>query len=105
MFFVKVEDINTIDIEKMFMHKSGAWVEFLLQGPAGPTGDPGATGATGDTGAKGDTGEQGPTGPTGPQGPQGPKGPQGEHGNIGDLTINGKHPDETGYMTLIASDI
>ena len=36
---------------------------------------------------------------------QGPQGPQGEPGNIGDLTINGKHPDETGSMTLTASDI
>ena len=33
------------------------------------------------------------------------QGPQGEPGNIGDLTINGKHPDETGSMTLTASDI
>ena len=39
------------------------------------------------------------------QGPQGPQGPQGEPGNIGDLTINRKHPDETGSMTLNASDI
>ena len=31
--------------------------------------------------------------------------PKGEPGNIGDLTINGKHPDETGSMTLNASDI
>ena len=36
---------------------------------------------------------------------QGPQGPQGEPGNIGDLTINGKRPDETGSMTLTASDI
>ena len=36
---------------------------------------------------------------------QGPQGPQGEPGNNGDLTINGKHPDETGFMTLTASDI
>ena len=48
---------------------------------------------------------QGPQGETGPQGPQGLQGPQGEPGNIGDLTINGKHPDETGSMTLTASDI
>lgn len=50
-------------------------------------------------------GPQGPQGPQGLQGPQGPQGPQGEPGNIGDLTINGKHPDETGSMTLNASDI
>ena len=50
-------------------------------------------------------GPQGPQGETGPQGPQGHQGPQGEPGNIGDLTINGKHPDETGSMTLNASDI
>ena len=48
---------------------------------------------------------QGPQGKTGPQGPRGPQGPQGEPGNIGDLTINGKHPDETGSVTLTASDI
>ena len=50
-------------------------------------------------------GPHGETGPQGPQGLQGPQGPQGEPGNIGDLTINGKHPDETGSMTLTASDI
>lgn len=50
-------------------------------------------------------GPQGPQGEAGPQGPQGLQGPQGEPGNIGDLTINGKHPDETGSMTLTASDI
>ena len=49
-------------------------------------------------------GPQGKTGPQGETGPQGPQGPQGEPGNIGDLTINGKHPDETGSMTLTASD-
>ena len=54
---------------------------------------------------KGDTGSRGPRGPQGETGPQGPQGPQGEPGNIGDLTINGKHPDETGSMTLTASDI
>lgn len=39
------------------------------------------------------------------KGDTGPQGPQGEPGNIGDLKINGKHPDETGSMTLNASDI
>ena len=48
---------------------------------------------------------EGPRGETGPQGEVGPRGPQGEPGNIGDLAINGKHPDETGSMILTASDI
>ena len=68
-------DLNTMaDIEKMFMYKASAWVEFLLQGPAGPTGAPGADGATG---------EQGPEGPTGPQGVQGAKGATGAVGPTG----------------------
>ena len=50
-------------------------------------------------------GPQGPQGEQGPMGETGPQGPQGEPGNIGDLTINGKYPDETGSMTLTASDI
>lgn len=73
---------------------TGEFVEIpAIQGPQGPQGE------------KGDTGPQGIQGETGPQGPQGLQGPQGEPGNIGDLTINGKHPDETGSMTLTASDI
>ena len=87
------------------------------QGPRGETGPQGKTGSQGPQGEvgpqgprgpQGETGPQGPQGETGPQGktgPQGPQGPQGEPGNIGDLMINGKHPDETGSMTLTASDI
>ena len=78
------------------------------QGPQGPQGETGPQGPQGEVGPQGPRGPQGETGPQGPQGetgPQGPQGPQGEPGNIGDLAINGKHPDETGSMTLTASDI
>ena len=75
------------------------------QGPQGEKGDTGPQGIQGEVGPQGIQGEVGPQGPQGEVGPQGPQGPQGEPGNIGDLTINGKHPDETGSMTLTASDI
>ena len=75
------------------------------RGPQGETGPQGPQGPQGETGPQGEIGPQGPRGPQGETGPQGKVGPQGEPGNIGDLTINGKHPDETSSMTLTASDI
>ena len=89
----------------------GEKFEFVFTIPKGDTGSRGPQGPQGEIGPQGPQGETGPqgpqgkTGPQGPQGPRGPQGPQGEPGNIGDLTINGKHPDETGSMTLTASDI
>lgn len=83
------------------------WLEDKLDDSLRKAADNGAfRGEKGDQGPQGEQGipgEQGPQGPQGEQGVQGPQGPQGEPGVS--TKVNGIAPDETGTVTLTATDV
>lgn len=83
------------------------WLEDKLDDSLRKAADNGAfRGEKGDQGPQGEQGipgEQGPQGPQGEQGVQGPQGPQGEPGVS--TKVNGIAPDETGNVTLTATDV
>ena len=83
------------------------WLEDKLDDSLRKAADSGAfRGKKGDQGPQGEQGipgEQGPQGPQGEQGVQGPQGPQGEPGVS--TKVNGIAPDETGTVTLTATDV
>ena len=70
------------------------------QGPVGPQGEKGEQGPVGPKGEKGEPGEKGDIGPQGPQGEPGPAGEPGVY-----TKVNGIAPDETGNVTLTATDV
>ena len=73
------------------------------QGLVGPQGEQGEKGEKGEKGEQGERGEKGEKGEQGPQGEQGIQGPQGEPGVY--TKVNGIAPDETGNVTLTATDV
>ena len=76
------------------------------QGEQGPQGPAGPQGEKGEQGIQGEKGEQGPVGPKGEKGEPGEKGEQGIPGEPGVYTkVNGIAPDETGNVTLTATDV
>ena len=83
------------------------WLEDKLDDSLRKAADSGVfRGEKGDQGPQGEQGipgEQGPQGPQGEQGVQGPQGPQGEPGVS--TKVNGIAPDETGTVTLTATDV
>ena len=83
------------------------WLEDKLDDSLRKAADSGVfRGEKGDQGPQGEQGipgEQGPQGPQGEQGVQGPQGPQGEPGVS--TKVNGIAPDETGNVTLTATDV
>lgn len=83
------------------------WLEDKLDDSLRKAADSGVfRGEKGDQGPQGEQGipgEQGAQGPQGEQGLQGPQGPQGEPGVS--TKVNGIAPDETGTVTLTATDV
>jgi len=92
----------TLDSKEAVQTSHAAYIEIVLNGPAGEKG------VKGDKGDKGDTGAQGPQGFQGPIGPQGNPGPQGAQGQAGVsgyqiVQVNGTVPSAFSPISLRAT--
>ncbi|NEA19807.1 collagen-like protein [Streptomyces halstedii] len=118
---VRGDSAYEVAVEAGFVGTVDEWLVSLVgeQGPRGEKGEKGNPGEKGDQGErgeqgvpgeKGDPGERGEQGDPGEKGDPGERGEKGEKGDPGDgsgdvSTVNGKSPDGSGNVVLVAADV